>query len=261
MENCEAKTEPEVGLQSRSPTQINTPERPPLRRRPNSDGDRAEHHNSRRSQLPHIFVPQRLWYSQNCLEMSRSKRVGLGFHHAAFAIKSEGHLDRSPNFSKHIPRGELVDLLSKALLYIEVETHWNEGSLALNCRAPFSLLDKHACDIDGAVRPVALRIPPESTTRLLNSLKLTPSVEEDEGTPRRVEEEGMDVDSQADLHAVTSTDTREQKHEVPGVKLYDGSKSAVCYLPSLMPLLFFPERIRSLCAVGVQQIRIFWQPG
>lgn len=219
-------------------SETNAPERPPLPRRPNSDGDHAEHHNSRRGQLPHLFVPQRLWYSQSLLKRLCFKRVGLGFHHAAFAIKSEGHLDRSPNFSKHIPRGELVDLLSKALLYIEVETHWCEGSLTLNCRAPFSLLDKHTCDIDGAMKPAALRIPPESTTRLLNSLRPVPPVnDDDEGTPRRAEEDGMDVDSQAEAQAEMSADTREQ--EVPGVQLHDGSKSAVRYLSSLAPSRFF----------------------
>ena len=157
-----------------------------------------------------------------------SNRVGLGFHHAAFAIKSEGHLDRSPNFTKHIPRGELVDLLSKALLYIEIETHWSAGSLTLDCRTPFSLLDKHTCDI-GAIKSGTPRIPPESTT------KPAPPVEDDdEGTPRRVEEDGMDVDSQAEAQAETSADSREQKHEVPGVQLYDGSKSTVCYPSSLV---------------------------
>ena len=223
-------------------SETSAPEHPPLPRRPNSDGDRSERHNSRRSQLSHLLVPQGLWYSQSSLKKPCSKRVGLGFHHTAFAIKSEGHLDRSPNFSKHIPRGELVDLLSKALLYIEVETHWSEGSLTLNCRAPFSLLDKHTCDIDGAVKPAALRIPPESTTRLLNSSRLAlPVVDNNEGTPRRVEEYEMemDVDSQAEAQGETSRDTREQKHEVPGVQLHDGSKSAVCYLsPPALPRLF-----------------------
>lgn len=167
--------------------------------------------------MPNIITADEV----NCLIYSYLK--DSGFHHTAFAIKSEGHLDRSPNFPKHIPRGELIDLLSKALLYIEVETHWCEGSLALNCRAPFSLLDKHTCDIDGVAKPAALRIPPESTTRLLNSFRPAPQTEEDEGTPRRVEEDGMDVDSQAQAQA----DTREQIDEVPGVQLYDGSKSAV----------------------------------
>jgi len=115
---------------------------------------------------------------------------------------------------------------------MEVETHWNEASLTLNCRAPFSLLDKHTCDIDPAVKHGVLRIPPGATTRLLNSLKPSPPVEEDEGTPRRAEDDGMDVDPQPQPQAGTSTDTNEQKHEVPGVQLYDDSKSSVCYSPS-----------------------------
>jgi transducin (beta)-like 1 len=125
--------------------------------------------------------------------------------------------------------------LSKALLYVEVETHWSKGSLVLGCRTPFSLLDKHTCDIDAAAKPAALRIPPEATTRLLNPFIPASQVEEGEGTPRRVEEDGMDVDSQAQHQAGTSTDTREQKDEAPGVRLYDGSKAAVwCPPPSIL---------------------------
>ena len=213
--------------------------RPPLPPRPNSDGDRAEHHNSRRGQLSHLLIPQGLWYSQRFLQNSCFERVGLGFHHSAFAIKSEGHLDRSPNFPKHIPRGELVDLLSKALLYIEVESHWREGSLTLNCRAPFSLLDKHTCDIDGTMKPAALAIPPDSTARLLSSSRPAPPAEEDIETLRRAEEEGMDVDSQAEPQAETSTDVREQ--DVPGVQLYDGSKSTVRRLSSKYRLVLLKE--------------------
>lgn len=122
---------------------------------------------------------------------------------------------------------------------MEVETHWCAGSLTLNCRAPFSLLDKHTCNIDGVAKPAALRIPPESTMRLLNSFKPTPQVGDDERTPRRVEEDGMDVDSQARAQAETSVDIREQKDEVPGVQLYDGSKSAVRHLPSSTFVRFF----------------------
>ena len=86
-----------------------------------------------------------------------------------------------------------------------------------------------------------LRIPPEATTRLLNSLKPSPPVEEDEGTPRRVEEDGMDVDSQPQARAGTSTDTGEQKHELPGVQLYDGSKSSVCYFSLQRHPVFLTE--------------------
>ena len=113
---------------------------------------------------------------------------------------------------------------------MEVETHWSEGSLTLNCRAPFSLLDKHTCDIDGVAKPAALRIPPESTARLLNSFRPAPQVEEDGGTPRRAEEDGMDVDTRAQPHAGPSGDTHEETQEVPGVQLYDGPKSTVRYL-------------------------------
>lgn len=59
----------------------------------------------------------------------------------------EGRLDQSPHIKKHIPRGELIELLSKALLYSEVEAHWKGDELSTNCSAPFSLLDTHACSL------------------------------------------------------------------------------------------------------------------
>ncbi|KAJ7919314.1 WD40 repeat-like protein [Mycena leptocephala] len=74
--------------------------------------------------------------------------VDSGFKHTAFSLCMEGRLENSPNFSKHIPRGELVDLLSKSLLYREVESHWKAGHLALNCKAGFSLLEPHVCSLE-----------------------------------------------------------------------------------------------------------------
>lgn len=71
-----------------------------------------------------------------------------GFNHSAFALRNEGRLQNSPYFQKHIPRGELIDLLSKALLYLEVESHWRTDSLTTNCKAGFSLLDPHICSLD-----------------------------------------------------------------------------------------------------------------
>ncbi|KAG6842429.1 hypothetical protein C0991_007559 [Blastosporella zonata] len=68
-----------------------------------------------------------------------------GFTHSAFAVKTEGQIDRSPFASKHIKRGELVYLLSKSLLYIEVETHFKNDALANNCKSGFSLLEPHTC--------------------------------------------------------------------------------------------------------------------
>lgn len=60
----------------------------------------------------------------------------------------EGRLEQSPHFSKHIPRGELVELLSKALLYVEVEAHWKGDALTTNCKTGFSLLEPHICSVE-----------------------------------------------------------------------------------------------------------------
>ncbi|KAJ7242580.1 WD40-repeat-containing domain protein [Mycena haematopus] len=74
--------------------------------------------------------------------------IDSGFKHTAFTLCMEGRLENSPNFSKHIPRGELVELLSKSLLYREVESHWKADHMALNCKAGFSLLEPHVCSLD-----------------------------------------------------------------------------------------------------------------
>lgn len=60
----------------------------------------------------------------------------------------ESRLDHSHHIKKHIPRGELVERLSKALLYAEVEAHWKGDSFAKNCKSGFSLLERHVCSID-----------------------------------------------------------------------------------------------------------------
>nr|GAT59520.1 predicted protein [Mycena chlorophos] len=80
-----------------------------------------------------------------------------GFHHSAFSLCTEAQLESSPNFSKHIPRGELVELLSKSLLYREVEAHWKADNLALNCKVGFSLLEPHICSL---VAPKRIEGPP-----------------------------------------------------------------------------------------------------
>ena len=68
-----------------------------------------------------------------------------GFQHSAFVIRVEGRLEQSPHFSKHIPRGELIELLSKALLYLEVEAHWKGDAMTTSCKSGFSLLEPHIC--------------------------------------------------------------------------------------------------------------------
>ncbi|KAF7292864.1 hypothetical protein MIND_01185400 [Mycena indigotica] len=82
----------------------------------------------------------------NCLVYSFL--IDSGFKHSAFTLCMEAKLDESPNFSKHIPRGELIDLLSKSLLYREVESHWKADNLALNCKVGFTLLDPHVCSLE-----------------------------------------------------------------------------------------------------------------
>jgi len=70
----------------------------------------------------------------------------VGLQHTAFAIRKEAHLERSSMFHSHIPRGELVGLLYKALAYIEVECHFrSQDEATKRCVAPFSLLEPHLC--------------------------------------------------------------------------------------------------------------------
>ncbi|KAF7784218.1 hypothetical protein Agabi119p4_383 [Agaricus bisporus var. burnettii] len=104
----------------------------------------------------------------NCLIYSYFK--DSGFNHSAFALFSEGSLKNSPWFSKHIPRGELIDLLSKALLYIEVESHWRGDSMTTNCKNRFSLLERHVCTDKPS--PTVLLKPP-ATSRFASSLRTT----------------------------------------------------------------------------------------
>ncbi|KAF7965181.1 hypothetical protein HWV62_45252 [Athelia sp. TMB] len=66
----------------------------------------------------------------------------------AYLQDSEGRLDQSPHYAKNIPRGELVELLSKALLYVEVEAHWKGDAMTTGCKSGFSLLETHVCSID-----------------------------------------------------------------------------------------------------------------
>jgi transducin (beta)-like 1 len=68
-------------------------------------------------------------------------------------------LDASPYSSFSIRRGELVELLAKALLYSEVEAHWKADEISSCCKAPFSLLQDHVCSpvdkSDRSLLPVA----------------------------------------------------------------------------------------------------------
>jgi hypothetical protein len=78
----------------------------------------------------------------------------LGFQHTAFSLLNEGHLQHSVHLEKQIPRGELIELLIKALLYTEVEAHWRgNNDMIGNCTTGFSLLETHVCSLNPNLKP------------------------------------------------------------------------------------------------------------
>ncbi|KIY50650.1 WD40 repeat-like protein [Fistulina hepatica ATCC 64428] len=109
----------------------------------------------------------------NCL--IHSYLQDSGFQHSSFSLYNEARLKESPNVHKHIRRGELVELLSKALTYTEVEHHWKDGQLEQNCKAPFSLLEPHTCsDKPHEERPtygkILATINPDITARVNSTI-------------------------------------------------------------------------------------------
>ena len=95
-----------------------------------------------------ILLLSRRWYVRDIFTEDINFYSSIGFNHSAFALRNEGRLQSSPYFSKHIPRGELIEMLSKALLYLEVESHWRNDKLTTRCKAGFSLLEPHVCSLD-----------------------------------------------------------------------------------------------------------------
>ncbi|OSD03188.1 WD40 repeat-like protein [Trametes coccinea BRFM310] len=97
----------------------------------------------------------------NCLIYAYFK--DSGFQHSAFVLRAESHLEHSPHFRKHVPRGELVELLSKALLFSEVEAHWKGDNMTLSCRNPFNILERHVCSASPQLAPPPPPLVPAST--------------------------------------------------------------------------------------------------
>lgn len=118
--------------------------------------------------------------------------------------------------SKQVARGELVYLLSKALLYTEVEAHWRGNAMTSNCTASFSLLDKHTCSLDSSLKATVTLNPPLPSDIPLNNLNPTPmsngsldkrkssqlDVDDSSRAKRARTEDSMEIDS------VTSTAPR-----------------------------------------------------
>ncbi|KAK7680552.1 hypothetical protein QCA50_016333 [Cerrena zonata] len=158
-----------------------------------------------------------------------------GFQHSAFVLRAEGHLERSPHMSKQVARGELVYLLSKALLYTEVEAHWRGNAMTSNCTASFSLLDKHTCSLDSSLKATVTLNPPLPSDIPLNNLNPAPmsngsldkrkssqlDVDDSSRAKRARTEDSMEIDS------VTST-APQTKQSTPA-PLMSGDVSAVLH--------------------------------
>lgn len=106
----------------------------------------------------------------------------------------EGRLDQSPHIKKHIQRGELIELLSKALLYTEVEAHWKGDELMTNCSAPFSLLEPHACSLQPIPSKNEAKVNGDTAGKRKAS---TPS--EDSRAEKRARKEQDEKDAQMDV--------------------------------------------------------------
>ncbi|KAF8743705.1 hypothetical protein AX14_001230 [Amanita brunnescens Koide BX004] len=139
--------------------------------------------------------------------------IDSGFAHSAFTLRAEAQLDRSPLFHKHIIRGQLVELLCKALLYLEVEHHWKNNQVTLNCTAEFSLLETHQCSSDAGAKVMSLAqeravyqngIPASSETA--NKRKESPMAL-DEPSEKRAKRESEDI------HADSSSESKNQDAE------------------------------------------------
>jgi transducin (beta)-like 1 len=150
-------------------------------------------------------ICQLAWKSRSGLLISL-----LGFTHSAFTLCNEGALQRSSSFGKHIPRGELVDLLSKALLYLEVECHWRGNEMTTNCKNKFSLLEHHVCSSEASTS-ASLKSPVVSSAapRLIPAFKVpvdkTPSSGQDVSTPRDMQIRPLSNFSNESIYGTTST--------------------------------------------------------
>lgn len=124
--------------------------------------------------------------------------------HSAFVLRAESRIENSQHYGKHIPRGELIELLSKALLYSEAEAHWKGNAMTNNCKASFSILDKHVCSLDPSIPATVTFHPPviEVTEPIANGTSekrkaSTPPAPEDIPKEKRARTEEMEVDSVA----------------------------------------------------------------
>jgi len=137
-----------------------------------------------------------------------------GFGHTAFVLRAEARLEKSPHSKTYVPRGELVELLSKALLYSEVEAHWKDNSLGDTCKNTFSILTRHVCKFESPAPPVTDAHPPPSTdTKVPLKHSEAPTEKRkaespsDEPKGKRARMDDMDVDSVSSAAIQTKAST------------------------------------------------------
>ncbi|KAK2461515.1 hypothetical protein APHAL10511_005978 [Amanita phalloides] len=143
--------------------------------------------------------------------------IDSGFAHSAFTLRAEAQLDRSPLFHKHVIRGQLVELLCKALLYLEVEHHWKNNQVTLDCTAEFSLLELHQCSSDAPAKMSLSQLPVASEQPVYQSN--VPVVSE---TTNKRKESPMTLDEPSekrakresdDMHADSSSESFKSKNQ------------------------------------------------
>lgn len=169
-----------------------------------------------------------------------------GFSHTSYALRHEARLDSSPNLNVRIPRGELIKLLNKALLYSEAEAHFRRDGSNSNeqCNAPFSILKAHVCSQGPHLPPS----PPEMGRRRqelfppprAGSPTYGNGLEKRKGSPRlegRLEKRARTEDGA--VETVSAEGARMRKGYGEGAILMNGHESEVfiCQWHPLKPNL------------------------
>lgn len=183
-----------------------------------------------------------------------------GFQHSAFAVRMEGRLDQSPHIKKHIPRGELVELLSKALLYSEVEAHWKGDELSTKCSSPFSLLDTHACSLqplsstNDVREPSAAKVNGDAAGKRKAT---TPS--EDARAEKRARKEQDEKDAQMNVDAAPAPKPKlkDAKSDAPQA-LPEPTTKKLKHKPSVVGAR--PGAVRFLQAHKTEVFVVAWNP-
>lgn len=114
-----------------------------------------------------------------------------------------------------------MDLLSKSLLYTEVEAHWQTNASTANCRAPFSLLQQHTCSDNppnsnrGPLIPVAATQTPRRPLFVGDSNGLVDGI----GSAQKRKSRGDDNDLERVDKRARMDDSMEIVSRTPGMNL------------------------------------------